>query len=279
MLTLGALAPILAAAVLVALAVSAAASQRNGDGPRVIVVSSTAPSQNTELETLIAEVRDRSDAFIYLSGGASKMNEDHHRQLLAMFDALSLVAKSGRRIAVGDGGTKAGIMEAAGAARRASGNAFLLIGVAPAGEIPPKGSTPVDPNHSHVIAVDNPSAPRRDAWGSETETMYWLFEKLAAGRPSVTIVANGGGVTLNEVATNVRQARRMILISGSGRAADGLVSLLTGTTPVDAEVADLRDRAAKAGLTARPELFTIVPLQAGAAGLRDALVDMLSQSK
>jgi hypothetical protein len=42
------------------------------------------------------------------------MQEDQQRQLLAMFDALSLLAKAGRRIAVGDGGTKAGIMEAAG---------------------------------------------------------------------------------------------------------------------------------------------------------------------
>ena len=84
------------------------------------------------------------------------MSEDHQRQLLAMFDALTLVAKTGRRIAVGDGGTQAGIMEAAGLARRASGNAFPLIGVAPAREIQPRGKTPVDPNHSHVVAVDNP---------------------------------------------------------------------------------------------------------------------------
>jgi SLOG in TRPM, prokaryote len=43
-----------------------------------------------------------------------------------------------------------------------------------------------------------------------TLAMYWLFAKLAEGRPSVTIVANGGGITLAEVESNVRAGRRMI---------------------------------------------------------------------
>ena len=153
--------------------------------PRVLEVSSVAPEKNAQLSSLIAEIRSEADAFVILSGGASRMSEDHQRQLLAMFEALSLVAKGGRRIAVGDGGTQAGIMEAAGHARRKSGNAFPLIGVAPLREIPPRGKTPLDPNHSHVVAVDNPSAPTQDSWGSETDTMYWLFAKLAEGRPSV----------------------------------------------------------------------------------------------
>ena len=99
----------------------------------------------------------------------------------------------------------------------------------------------------------------------------WLFAKLAEGRPSVTIVANGGGITLTEVEANVRAGRRMILIEGSGRAADALVSILKQTTSSDPEVVSLRERAEKAALTRRPELFQIVPLQAGADGLRDAI--------
>jgi len=58
--------------------------------------------------------------------------------------------------------------DAAGLARKASGFAFPLIGLAPAGEIPPRGTTPVDPNHSYIVAVDNPAAAAGDAWGSET---------------------------------------------------------------------------------------------------------------
>lgn len=265
-------------ATLISMPASTPGAQTAGQ-PRIIQVSSVASDLNAQLAPLVAEVRGQAEAFVFLSGGASKMREDHQRQLLAMFDALSRLARSGRRIGVGDGGTKAGIMEAAGLARQASGNAFPLIGVAPAAEIPPRGKTPLDPNHSHIVAVDNPSAGPQDAWGSETDTMYRLFASLAAGRPSVTIVANGGGITLSEVAANVQAGRRMILIEGSGRAADALVSLLKKTTPADSEVRSLREQAEKASLTRRPELFVVVPLQSGAAGLQDAIVAAIGRSQ
>ena len=77
-------------------------------------MSSVTPEKNKELSSLIAEVRNQTDAFVILSGGAARMREDHQRQLLSMFEALGLIAKAGRRIGVGDGGTQAGIMEAAG---------------------------------------------------------------------------------------------------------------------------------------------------------------------
>jgi hypothetical protein len=243
--------------------------------PRVIEVSSVGVEAHAPVAALIDEIRAEADAFVFLSGGASKMREDHQRQLLAMVEALALVAKD-RRIAVGDGGTQAGIMEAAGRARHASGNAFALIGVAPAREIPPRGGTPIDPHHSHVVAVDNPSAPAGDSWGSETETMFWLFAALAAGRPSVAVVANGGGITLAEVEANVRAGRRVILIEGSGRAADALVSLLRDTPVSDPEIADLREQAGRARLGQRPELFRIVPMQGGAPALREAINEAIS---
>ena len=250
---------------------SSAQAQSAFAPPRVLEVSSVGLDNNSQLLSLIAEVRTQADAFVFLSGGASRMREDHQRQLLAMLEALTLIAKDGLRIAVGDGGTQAGIMEAAGHARRGSGNAFPLIGVAPAREIAPRGDTPLDPNHSLVVAVDNPSAPQKDSWGSETETMYWLFPKFTEGRPSVTIVANGGGITLREVDANVRAGRRMILVKGSGRAADALVSLLEKTQVSDPDIITLRERAQEAMLTSRPQLFQIVVLQDGPAALRDAI--------
>jgi hypothetical protein len=242
-----------------------------------LTVSSVAPDKNDALSRLVTTVREQADTFVFLSGGASNLSEEHQRQLFAMFDALGQITRSGRRLAVGDGGTQAGIMRAAGDARAASGNAFLLIGVAPAKEIPPRGKTPIDPHHSHIVAVDNPSVAKdNDAWGSETETMYWLFDRLADGRPSVTVVANGGGITLSEVAANVDAGRRMIVIEGSGRAADALASLLKKTQPA-AALADLRARAEKANLSRRPELYRFVPLSAGTDGLHAALMQALGK--
>jgi hypothetical protein len=101
---------------------------------------------------------------------------------------------------------------------------------------------------------------------------------VAEGRPSVTIVANGGGITLREVDWNVRAGRRIILIEGSGRAADALVSLLRKTPGSGADVS-LRESADKAALVRRPELFDVVALQAGAAGLHRAIAAGLERPK
>jgi hypothetical protein len=245
----------------------------------MIAVTKAAPEASADLVGLIAQVRRETDALVVLSGGASKMSEAKQRELLAMFDALATLA-SERRIAVGDGGTQAGIMEAAGKARLASGGAFPLIGVAPAREIAPRGPTPIDPHHSHIVAVDAPAtATGESAWGSETATMYWLFARLADGRPSVAVVANGGGVTLAEVAANVEAGRPMILIEGSGRAADALVALVRGTVPADDEVRSLQGRAREAGLARRSELFRIVPITAGSKGLLAALRAALAPAR
>ena len=215
---------------------------------------------------------------MFLAGGASKMREDQQRQLLALFDALSLLTKGGQRIAVGDGGTQTGIMEAAGRARRASGGAFPLIGVAPAAEIPPRGRTPIDPNHSHIVAVDNPEAPAQNAWGSETGTMYWFFAKLTEGRPSVTIVANGGGITLTEVDANVNAGAAHDPDRGKWASRRRARLIVERNEALEPEVRDLRERAEKANLTRRPELFRILPLQAAAAGLRDAILAVIHPS-
>jgi hypothetical protein len=239
--------------------------------PRVIAARQAHLERNPDLRALIASVHRDADAIVVLSGGASKMTEAKQRELLAMFEALGTLARE-RRIAVGDGGTRAGIMEAAGKARLASGRVFPLIGVAPAREIAPAGSTPIDPHHSHLVAVDDPALPKGDAaWGSETATMYWLFNRFAEGRNSAAIVANGGGITLQEVAANVEFGRPMIVVEGSGRAADAIIALLRDTTPADAEVQALRDKARLARLTRRPDLFRVVPITAGAAGLLEAL--------
>ena len=257
----------------VLLALQAPSVALRGPGPpQVLRARQASLEHNAELRALIESVHRETDAIVVLSGGASKMSDAKQRELLAIFAAIGTLAKE-RHIAVGDGGTRAGIMEAAGKARLASGGAFPLIGVAPAREIVPGGgTTPIDPNHSHLVAVDDPALPKGEsAWGSETATMYWLFNRFAEGRNSVTVVANGGGVTLQEVAANVEVGRPMILIEGSGRAADALIALVRGTMPAEGEPALLQAKARAMKLNRRPDLFRIVPIDAGPTGLLDAL--------
>src|SRR6187549_675257 len=125
--------------------------RRGGAEPRIITVQQAHLERNADLRALIEAVQRDADAFIVLCGGASKRSETTARALRAMVDALVALAAE-RRIAVGDSGIRGGIMEAAGQARLASRGAFPLIGVAPAGAIPPAGTTPIDPNHSHIVA-------------------------------------------------------------------------------------------------------------------------------
>jgi hypothetical protein len=62
-----------------------------------------------------------------------------------------------------------------------------------------------------------------------------------------------------------------VLVEGSGGAADALITLLRGTIPADGAGQVLQDRARQARLARRPDLFSTVPLAAGAAGLLEAL--------
>ena len=240
-----------------------------------IEVSSVAPESNAQLAALVDDIRRQADRFVFLSGGAGNMDTERHQPSVAMLDALSQLLLDGYRLGVGDGGTRAGIMEAAGRARRASGNKFVLLGVAPAVDVPPRGNTPIDPNHSHIVTVADPLAPPVDAWGTETATMYWLFGRISSGRPSVAVLLNGGKIALKEVLANIEAGRVVIAVEGSGRAADAIACLLNGRTPSDSELSALCQHARSLGLPGRPELFRVLPVSAGAKGLRDAIVDVI----
>ena len=63
----------------------------------------------------------------------------------------------------------------------------------------------------------------------------------------------------------------MILVENSGRAADAVISLLKNTRSADADVEKLRAEAESASLARQPELFDIVPVNAGPDGLAAAI--------
>jgi hypothetical protein len=256
--------------------------------PAVITIQAADVATSPAVARLVEEIRARASAFVFLSGGASRMAPDAQARLLALLEALVLLKRGGLRLAVGDGGTKAGIMEAAGRARQGAGGAFPLVGVAPAPDVTASGEpgkTPIDPNHSHVVTVENPAwvearraegwKPENGYWGSETGAMYVLFGRLAAGRPSVALVANGGAITLDEVRENISQGRPIVVIAGSGRAADAIVSLLDGTAAADEEAQRLRATAAMLDLATGRALFRVFRLEDGPPALARLLEDIL----
>jgi SLOG in TRPM, prokaryote len=259
--------------------------------PILIHVRAADVATSADVARLVRDTRARADAFVFLSGGASKMSPEAQRRLRALVDALALLTARGVRLAVGDGGTQAGIMEAAGLARRAAGSVFPLIGVAPAPDVTASGEagkTSVDPNHSQVVTVENPGwadarraegwKPQDGYWGSETAAMYAIFGRFAEGRPSVALVANGGAIALDEVRENLAQRRPIIVIAGSGRAADAIVSLLDGTIPTDVDVQGLREKAAALDIPANRSLLRVFRLEDGPEALAKLLERILRES-
>jgi len=103
-----------------------------------------------------------------------------------------------------------------------------------------------------------------------------LFARLAEGKPSVGVVANGGEITLTEVDHNIRAGRPMILVSGSGRAADTLASMLSPAAAADGATEKLRARAGTLNLLRQPDLFHVFDMTRGPAAFADALRPFLS---
>jgi hypothetical protein len=158
---------------------------------------------------------------IILIGGAAGMTADQSAIAdRALREAVGPIAVEVGAVVV-DGGTDAGVMQLAGVARAEQGNRFPLVGVV--GDslvrlgVDSDGSRiALEPNHSGVVTV--PGA----RWGDETRWLFDLAEFVAAGRPIRTVLVNGGAITRVELAESIRRGIPVIVIRGTGRAADDL---------------------------------------------------------
>lgn len=144
--------------------------------------------------------------------------------------------------AVVDGGTDSGVMRMIAAARHARGGQFRMVGVVPAGALDRTtrdgGAIEVAPDHDIVLV---PGAE----FGDESPWLFAAADHLAAG-VAPTIVVNGGRLTLDEAVDRLASRALVIVIAGSGRAADELAAepatQTAGTLrvlPVSAPVLDI----------------------------------------
>lgn len=139
-------------------------------------------------------------------------------------------------VLVVDGGTESGVMALMGRARAAAGSAFPLLGVAPSGRVrrPAEAGRPdraaLEARHSHALLVPG------DRWGDEVPWMSATATWLAGDRPSLTLVAGGGGITELDVQASLAAGRPTLVLGGSGGAADRIAhgiatDLLNGQRP------------------------------------------------
>ncbi len=167
---------------------------------------------------------------LFLSGGASNMDENAMRNARALIEDGVARFAAQYKVTVIDGGTDAGIMKMMGEARRKWGYRFPLVGCAPMGKVTFPGlkaedateRTPLEANHSHFVLVD------ADHWGAESEMIVGMARELtAAHMPTCGVLINGGKIAQYDIyIASARGDKPMpvIAIEGSGRTANLIAS-------------------------------------------------------
>jgi hypothetical protein len=165
---------------------------------------------------------------IVLIGGAGGVREEDWHPIRQAIDVIANVADR-MGAAVVEGGTHSGIMSVVGKIRAERGYTFPLIGVAAEGTVTWPGRekgilehiaqrdepSPLDAQHTHFILVPG------DNWGDESPWIAETATILAGEHPSVAILINGGMISRDmDVPNNLDAGRAVLVIEGTGRAAD-----------------------------------------------------------
>lgn len=163
---------------------------------------------------------------LVLVGGASNIGEDDYQRLQSLFLETLAPLVEALGVVVIDGGTNAGVMQLMGQAREQIGGTFPLVGVAPSGKVhvpsyrSSTASQYLEPHHTHFILVPG------SKWGDESHYVSEIASLIAGGAPSVTVLINGGKVSLQDVEASVAEDRPVVVIAGTGRLADDIAAAL-----------------------------------------------------
>ena len=212
-----------------------------------------------------------------LVGGASGLQTEYLDQLQQLFtERLAPLAQQVGAYVV-DGGTDSGVMRLMGRARQAIGGSFSLVGVAAIGTVvlPSIKNTfgdaaPLEPHHSHFVLVPG------NQWGDESPWIAQVATHLAQGKPSVTVLINGGKITLQDAKNSILAARPVVVVAGSGRTADRLVKALQGQLSDDSVSEEEQQANQEARFLANSGHLEALDLADGFSPLARAIARMLS---
>ncbi len=158
---------------------------------------------------------------VVLVGGAGGLDDTAAQALASLMRDVVVPIVADRDGVVVDGGTDAGVMRLIGRARAGAGATFPLVGVAAAGTVTLPGGDPpqpdaadLEPHHTHVLLVPGTE------WGEEAPWIADVAGVLADGRPSVTVLVNGGSIAYQDAARSLAAGRVLVVVAGSGRTAD-----------------------------------------------------------
>ena len=198
------------------------------DGATATAVRVAALDKLPEALTALGLVPPRP--VLVVVGGAGGLGDSDVERLRALFvEAIVPVISDQHAIGI-DGGTLSGVMKLFGESRVAAEADFPLVGVVAEGTVRLPGSpesndaADLDPRHSHFVIVPGTE------WGDESPWIARVATVLAADAPSITVLINGGAIAMDDVERSMDAGREVVVIEGSGRAADELAAALTGLT-------------------------------------------------
>ena len=157
---------------------------------------------------------------IVFIGGAGGMSGDVESDINALLVERLIPAFDRWGAAVVDGGTDSGVMRALGRARERCGAEFPLIGVAASGTVA-DGKVALEEHHTHAVLVPG------DNWGDETPWISATAGVIAEDHRSVTVLVNGGDISYEDAAVSIRAERPLVVLAGTGRAADEIAAART----------------------------------------------------
>ena len=123
-----------------------------------------------------------------------------------------------------------------GRARQHIAGDFPLIGVVPQGKAQLPGPYRLDdgtsrhalePHHTSFFLIPG------EEWGSESVWLADFASLIANGQNSLTILINGGKIALTDLRANLSTGRPALVLSGSGRLADTIATVMSGHLPDD----------------------------------------------
>lgn len=181
----------------------------------------------SELPTALDEIGLHGSApVLVIVGGASNLSASDYQRLENLFVNLLAPFAEELGMVVVDGGTDAGVMQLMGLARSKINGSFPLVGVAPVGKVQMPGGRiaasthPLEPHHSHFVLVPG------SEWGDESPWIAETASVLSQNAPSVTILMNGGSISLKDIQESVAEERLVVVLAGTGRLADQIAAAM-----------------------------------------------------
>jgi hypothetical protein len=189
--------------------------------------------QDEPISTALSAVLDIPRKTLVIVGGANGLTDADFRRLERLFTQVICPFAETHGLIVVDGGTDCGVMRLMGQSRRKVGATFPLLGVVVKSMIYFPDETPTHPdqapleaNHSHFVLVPG------DEWGDESAWIARVADSVSGGMASATLLVNGGHIALNQdVPNSLQRSRPVLVMAGSGRAADTIAAALKGTQP------------------------------------------------